>query len=60
MVLALPPRHRLARRKTIEFDLADDPWTAPSYNGLVARTCRAAGSNPELPSWRATHSRSAR
>jgi DNA-binding transcriptional LysR family regulator len=49
MVLALPPRHRLARRRTIDLaDLADEPWTAPSYDGLVARTCRAAGFEPRI------------
>ena len=49
MVLALPPRHRLARRTTIDLaDLADEPWTAPSHDGLVARTCRAAGFEPRI------------
>jgi DNA-binding transcriptional LysR family regulator len=49
MVLALPPRHRLARRRTIDLaDLAEEPWTAPSYDGLVARTCRAAGFEPRI------------
>ena len=49
MVLALPPRHRLARRTTIDLaDLADEPWTAPSYDGLVARTCLAAGFQPRI------------
>ena len=49
MVLALPPRHRLARRRTIDLaDLADEPWTAPSHDGLVARTCRAAGFEPRI------------
>jgi len=49
MVLALPPRHRLARRKTIELaDLADEPWIAPSRDGLVVRTCRAAGFEPRI------------
>jgi DNA-binding transcriptional LysR family regulator len=49
MVLALPPRHRLARRKTVALaDLADEPWTAPSPDGLVARTCQAAGFQPHI------------
>ena len=49
MVLAVPPRHRLARRRTIDLaDLADESWTAPSYDGLVARTCRAAGFEPQI------------
>jgi DNA-binding transcriptional LysR family regulator len=49
MVAALPPRHRLARRRRIELEqLADDPWTAPSRNGLVHRTCLAAGFEPNI------------
>jgi DNA-binding transcriptional LysR family regulator len=49
MVAALPPRHRLARRRAIDVaDLAGETWTAPSYDGLVARTCRAAGFEPRI------------
>lgn len=49
MVAALPPRHRLARRKAIELErLAGDVWSAPSRNGLVARTCVAAGFEPNI------------
>jgi DNA-binding transcriptional LysR family regulator len=49
MVLALPPRHRLARRRTVAMaDLAGEPWTAPSHDGLVARSCRAAGFEPRI------------
>jgi DNA-binding transcriptional LysR family regulator len=49
MVAALPPRHRLARRATIELErLADDPWTAPSRHGLIQRTCLAAGFEPNI------------
>ena len=49
MVLALPPAHRLARRTTVAIaDLAGEPWTAPSGDGLVARTCRAAGFEPRI------------
>jgi DNA-binding transcriptional LysR family regulator len=49
MVAALPPRHRLARRRTIDLEqLAADPWTAPSRDGLVHRTCLAAGFEPNI------------
>jgi DNA-binding transcriptional LysR family regulator len=49
MVAALPPRHRLARRRTIELErLAGDPWTAPSRDGLIYRTCLAAGFEPHI------------
>jgi DNA-binding transcriptional LysR family regulator len=49
MVAALPPRHRLARRRRIDLgQLASDPWTAPSRDGLVRRTCLAAGFEPNI------------
>lgn len=49
MVLALPPRHRLARRKSVSLaDLAGEPWTAPSRHGLIARACREAGFDPRI------------
>ena len=49
MLAALPPRHRLARRSTIDLErLAGDPWTAPSRDGLVYRTCLAAGFEPNI------------
>jgi DNA-binding transcriptional LysR family regulator len=49
MVAALPPRHRLARRRTIDLELlAGDAWTAPSRDGLVHRTCVAAGFEPNI------------
>ena len=49
LVAALPPRHRLARRNTIDLErLAGDPWTAPSRDGLVYRTCLAAGFEPNI------------
>ena len=51
MVAALSPRHRLARRRTIDLErLAADPWTAPSRDGLVQRACLAAGSSRTSPS----------
>lgn len=49
MVAALPPRHRLRRRDTIALsDLAHDPWTAPSRDGLIARACARAGFTPRI------------
>ena len=49
MVVALPPRHRLARRTSIRLsDLAHEPWTAPSRDGLIARACREAGFEPRI------------
>jgi DNA-binding transcriptional LysR family regulator len=49
MVAALPPRHRLARRRRIDLErLAGDAWTAPSRDGLVHRTCLAAGFEPNI------------
>jgi DNA-binding transcriptional LysR family regulator len=48
-VVALPPRHRLARRRRIRLaDLAEDRWTAPSRDGMVVRACRAAGFEPRV------------
>jgi DNA-binding transcriptional LysR family regulator len=49
MVLALPPRHRFARRKSLSLDkLGDESWTAPSRDGLVARACREARFEPRI------------
>jgi DNA-binding transcriptional LysR family regulator len=49
MVLALPPRHRLARRRAVALaDLAGDPWMAPSRDGIVVRACRDAGFEPRV------------
>ena len=49
MVVVLPPRHRLARRRRIALaDLAGDIWTAPSRDGLIAEACRAAGFEPRI------------
>jgi DNA-binding transcriptional LysR family regulator len=50
-LVAMAPGHRLAGRDRVELrDLADDPWTAPSADHLVARTCRAAGFEPRFVS----------
>jgi DNA-binding transcriptional LysR family regulator len=49
MAAALPPRHRLRRRDHIALpDLAQDPWTAPSPDGLTARACARAGFTPRI------------
>jgi DNA-binding transcriptional LysR family regulator len=49
MLAALPPRHRLAKRRRIDLQqLAADPWTAPSRDGLIHRTCLAAGFQPNI------------
>ncbi len=43
------PGHRLVSRRTIRLrELADDPWMAPSADGIVADACRAAGFEPDL------------
>ncbi len=48
-VVAVPPRHRLARRRRIALEeLAGEPWTAPSREHLVARACRGAGFEPDI------------
>src|SRR3954466_12259072 len=44
MLAALPPRHRLARRRRIRLaELAGEVWTAPSRDGLVRNACIDAG-----------------
>jgi DNA-binding transcriptional LysR family regulator len=49
MLAALPPRHRLARRRTLALgDLAGETWTAPSTTGLVRQACAAAGFEPRI------------
>jgi DNA-binding transcriptional LysR family regulator len=49
MVAALPPQHRLRSRDPIALrDLADDPWTVPSRDGLIARACARAGFSPRI------------
>ncbi len=49
MVAALPPGHRLARRKSIRVtDLAEDVWTAPSASGLLVRYCADHGFEPRI------------
>jgi DNA-binding transcriptional LysR family regulator len=43
-LVALCPGHPLATRETIPLAaLADEPWVAPSGEGVIARSCAAAG-----------------
>jgi DNA-binding transcriptional LysR family regulator len=50
-LVAMAPGHRLAGRDRVALgDFADDPWTAPSAEHLVARACRAAGFEPRFVS----------
>jgi DNA-binding transcriptional LysR family regulator len=49
MVALLPADHRLANDETVDLrDLADEPWMAPSMDGLVSAGCRAAGFEPRI------------
>jgi DNA-binding transcriptional LysR family regulator len=50
-LVGLAPDHPLAGRETVELrELADDPWSAASTDGLIARACRAAGFEPRIVS----------
>ena len=50
-MVALAPDHRLAQRSQVRLaDLSDEDWTAASTDGLIVRTCQAAGFNPKLVS----------
>jgi DNA-binding transcriptional LysR family regulator len=43
------PGHRLAQRRTVRLrDLAEDPWVAPSAEGIVRNACVAAGFEPDI------------
>jgi DNA-binding transcriptional LysR family regulator len=49
MVAMVGVNPRLAGRKEIDLaELADDPWDAPSRDGIVVNACRAAGFEPRL------------
>src|SRR4051812_4935130 len=49
MVALLPADHRLAGEEEIGLrELADEPWVAPSADGIIVRACRAAGFEPRL------------
>lgn len=48
-VAVVGPNHRLAKRRTIRvWELAGDPWTAPSTTGILHSACVAAGFEPDL------------
>ena len=49
--IALPCEHPLADSDAVDIaELAGDGWTAPSADGIIVRTCRAAGFEPRLTS----------
>ena len=49
MVALLPAHHRLAGDDAIDLrELADEPWMAPSPDGLIVAGCRAAGFEPNV------------
>jgi DNA-binding transcriptional LysR family regulator len=49
MVALLPADHRLAGEEEIALrELADEPWMAPSPDGIVVNACRAAGFEPRV------------
>jgi DNA-binding transcriptional LysR family regulator len=49
MVALVGPRHRLSERKRIRLtELANDPWTAATPDGLIYRACAAAGFEPHI------------
>jgi DNA-binding transcriptional LysR family regulator len=49
--VALAAGHPLAGRARVQLaELADDGWTAPSADGIIVRTCRAAGFEPRITS----------
>jgi DNA-binding transcriptional LysR family regulator len=48
-MVALAKDHRLASRARVRLtDLRDDDWIAASTGGVIVRTCRAAGFEPNL------------
>jgi DNA-binding transcriptional LysR family regulator len=50
-LVALAPGHPLAGRDAVDLAaLAGEGWTAPSPDGIIVRTCRAAGFEPQLAS----------
>jgi DNA-binding transcriptional LysR family regulator len=49
--VVLAPAHPLAGNASVAIaDLAGDGWTAPSADGIIVRTCRAAGFEPRITS----------
>lgn len=50
-LVALPDGHPLADRAAVGLaQLAGEGWTAPSADGIIVRSCRAAGFEPRLTS----------
>jgi DNA-binding transcriptional LysR family regulator len=48
-LVALAPAHPLAGRDAVGLaELAGESWTAPSAEGIIVRSCRAAGFEPRL------------
>jgi DNA-binding transcriptional LysR family regulator len=48
-LVAVHAGHRLAGRGAVDLaDLADDPWSAASTDGLIARACGQAGFTPRI------------
>lgn len=55
-----PDRERRYRTWTSLDELAQEPWMAPSRDGLVVHACRAPASSPGSSSWFATRWRCVR
>jgi molybdate transport repressor ModE-like protein len=50
-LVTLAPDHPLACRDAVDLaELAGESWTAPSSEGIIVRTCRAAGFEPRITS----------
>ncbi len=50
-MVALAPDHRLAHRRAVRLaELRDEDWSVASTGGLIVRSCRAAGFEPNLVS----------
>jgi molybdate transport repressor ModE-like protein len=50
-LIALRPGHPLAGRESVALaELAGEGWTAPSADGIIVRSCRAAGFEPRIAS----------
>ena len=49
MVAMISAEHKLAGAKAVSLrELRDEPWSAPSRDGIVVNACRAAGFEPHL------------
>jgi DNA-binding transcriptional LysR family regulator len=50
-LVALPPNHRLARRRAVRLaDLSRDDWSVALTDGMIVRACRNAGFEPNVVS----------